>query len=103
MGQVRARARVRSTQHTYTCTHAGKSNLMDAISFVLGVQSAHLRSGNLKELIHSSDIARQSENSAHVTNTRTQTAKMGSAPSLTAKVSACYENSQGFQTVYSRR
>ena len=30
---------------------AGKSNMMDAISFVLGVQSRHLRSTNLKELI----------------------------------------------------
>lgn len=31
---------------------AGKSNLMDAISFVLGVQSKHLRSTQLKDLIH---------------------------------------------------
>lgn len=30
----------------------GKSNLMDAISFVLGVKSSHLRSFNLKELLH---------------------------------------------------
>lgn len=31
---------------------AGKSNMMDAISFVLGVQSTHLRSLNLKDLIY---------------------------------------------------
>ncbi|QEL62689.1 hypothetical protein CJJ09_004868 [Candidozyma auris] len=31
---------------------AGKSNMMDAISFVLGVQSFHLRSSGLKDLIY---------------------------------------------------
>lgn len=31
---------------------AGKSNLMDAISFVLGVHSRHLRSSQLKDLVH---------------------------------------------------
>lgn len=31
---------------------AGKSNMMDAISFVLGVNSSHLRSHNLKDLIY---------------------------------------------------
>jgi structural maintenance of chromosome 1 len=31
---------------------SGKSNLMDAISFVLGVKSAHLRSRELRELVH---------------------------------------------------
>lgn len=31
---------------------AGKSNMMDAISFVLGVNSYHLRSHNLKDLIY---------------------------------------------------
>ena len=34
---------------------AGKSNMMDAISFVLGVQSRHLRSTHLKELIFRKD------------------------------------------------
>ena len=34
---------------------AGKSNMMDAISFVLGVQSRHLRSSHLKELIFRQD------------------------------------------------
>lgn len=31
---------------------AGKSNLMDAISFVLGVRSKHLRASELKHLVH---------------------------------------------------
>jgi structural maintenance of chromosome 1 len=35
---------------------AGKSNMMDAISFVLGVQSKHLRSSRLKDLIYRPDI-----------------------------------------------
>ena len=34
---------------------SGKSNMMDAISFVLGVQSRHLRSSQLKELIFRKD------------------------------------------------
>ena len=34
---------------------AGKSNMMDAISFVLGVQSKHLRSSHLKELVFRKD------------------------------------------------
>lgn len=34
---------------------SGKSNLMDAISFVLGVRTAHLR-GSLKELIYSNSV-----------------------------------------------
>jgi energy-coupling factor transporter ATP-binding protein EcfA2 len=34
---------------------SGKSNMMDAISFVLGVQSRHLRSTHLKELIFRKD------------------------------------------------
>ncbi|KAJ3410001.1 Structural maintenance of chromosomes protein 1, partial [Chytridiales sp. JEL 0842] len=36
---------------------AGKSNLMDAISFVLGIQSAHLRSTKLKDLIYRNEKA----------------------------------------------
>lgn len=34
---------------------SGKSNLMDAISFVLGIQSSHLRSSKLKDLIYRND------------------------------------------------
>lgn len=49
---------------------SGKSNLMDAISFVLGVNSRHLRSSQLKDLVHRapSDSAEQlSARGAHVT------------------------------------
>ncbi|ORX42902.1 RecF/RecN/SMC protein [Hesseltinella vesiculosa] len=42
--------------HNFTCVMgpngSGKSNLMDAISFVLGVDSHHLRSQNIKDLIY---------------------------------------------------
>ncbi|KAG5190386.1 structural maintenance of chromosomes 1 protein [Tribonema minus] len=37
---------------------AGKSNLMDAISFVLGVQSRHLRSQKLEDLVFSACVLR---------------------------------------------
>jgi hypothetical protein len=37
-------------------TRTGKSNLMDAISFVLGVQSAQLRGKQLIDLIHRSSV-----------------------------------------------
>lgn len=30
----------------------GKSNLMDAVSFVLGVQARHMRGSNLSDLIY---------------------------------------------------
>lgn len=49
-----------------TSIFTGKSNLMDAISFVLGVKSAQLRSANIKDVIHrrSKESDRQgSENS----------------------------------------
>ncbi|KAJ3068627.1 Structural maintenance of chromosomes protein 1 [Podochytrium sp. JEL0797] len=36
---------------------AGKSNLMDAISFVLGIQSAHLRSAKLRDLVYANERA----------------------------------------------
>mmetsp|Transcript_3027 Transcript_3027/g.4618 ORF Transcript_3027/g.4618 Transcript_3027/m.4618 type:complete len:1350 (+) Transcript_3027:171-4220(+) len=45
---------------------AGKSNLMDAISFVLGVQSRHLRSSHLKELIYRRDVNSPPERRASV-------------------------------------
>lgn len=35
---------------------SGKSNMMDAISFVLGIQSKHLRSNHLKELLYRKDV-----------------------------------------------
>ena len=53
----------------------GKSNMMDAISFVLGVQSRHLRSSHLKELIFRKDA--------------------NSAPARRASVKLVYELSDG--------
>lgn len=54
---------------------SGKSNLMDAISFVLGVQSRHLRSAHLKELLYRRDA--------------------NSPPARSAKVLLVYEVSEG--------
>lgn len=47
---------------------AGKSNMMDAISFVLGVQSAQLRSHTLNDLIYRGplELASEAPTSAHV-------------------------------------
>ncbi len=42
---------------------AGKSNLMDAISFVLGVRTSHLR-GNLQELLYKYSSSQSSRQSA---------------------------------------
>ncbi|OQS04148.1 structural maintenance of chromosomes protein [Thraustotheca clavata] len=45
---------------------AGKSNLMDAISFVLGVNSRHLRSNQLKDLLHKDNVNQVSPDGAYV-------------------------------------
>lgn len=54
---------------------SGKSNMMDAVSFVLGVQTQHLRSSSLKELLYRRDA--------------------DSAPARTASVKLTYELSAG--------
>ena len=46
---------------------SGKSNMMDAISFVLGIQSRHLRSTQLKELIFRKDAHSAPARKARVT------------------------------------
>lgn len=61
---------------------AGKSNMMDAISFVLGVQSSHLRSQNLKDLVYRGRLALES------------TENIEKDPA-TAHVSAKYEKDNG--------
>lgn len=101
---------------------AGKSNLMDALSFVLGVQSIHLRSSNLKELIYHKSITRidttdtindEKENTINNTNTPL-TKKTRSRPSnpddslntrqsLVASVSVLYEDDQSSRTIFTRR
>lgn len=45
---------------------AGKSNMMDAISFVLGIQAKHLRSSRLKDLIYRRDMNSPPERRASV-------------------------------------
>lgn len=45
------RAPLPATGFTPAPHRAGKSNLMDAISFVLGVQSRHLRSQKMQDLV----------------------------------------------------
>ena len=62
---------------------AGKSNLMDAISFVLGIQSAHLRSHQLVDLIY----RRSSED----------------RPASHASVVLVYMRENGMETVFSRK
>lgn len=61
---------------------AGKSNMMDAISFVLGVQSSHLRSQNLKDLVYRGRLALESSNPVE-------------KDPLTAHVLARYEKDNG--------
>jgi structural maintenance of chromosome 1 len=56
--------------HDFSCiigpNGSGKSNMMDAISFVLGVQSKHLRSSNLRELIYKKDALSKPESRGSV-------------------------------------
>ena len=47
----------------------GKSNLMDAISFVLGEKTSSLRVRKLSDLIHGSPVGRPVSNRARVTAT----------------------------------
>lgn len=61
---------------------AGKSNMMDAISFVLGVQSSHLRSQNLRDLIYRGRLALASRD-------------LGEKDPTTAYVMAIYEKENG--------
>jgi len=74
---------------------AGKSNLMDAISFVLGVRTGHLRSANLKELLHRS--------SANSMNTAVDTDdEEGVQQARHASVSLLYRKDDGSELVLRR-
>lgn len=68
---------------------AGKSNMMDAISFVLGVQSSHLRSQSLKDLIYRGRLALNGNDTA-------------SKDPPTAHVVAVYEKDNG-ETMHLKR
>ena len=48
---------------------AGKSNLMDAISFVLGEKTSNLRVKRLSDLIHGAPIGKPASNRATVSAT----------------------------------
>ncbi|KAJ3285102.1 Structural maintenance of chromosomes protein 1 [Rhizoclosmatium sp. JEL0117] len=73
---------------------AGKSNLMDAISFVLGVQSAQLRSSKLKDLIYANERDVGSQVDEDDDND-------GGKPT-TASVTAVYEKTEGAVLRFSR-
>lgn len=49
------------------CFFIGKSNLMDAISFVLGERPSHLRVKRLSDLIHGAPVGKPVANRAHIT------------------------------------
>ncbi|CAN3372430.1 hypothetical protein DIURU_002491 [Diutina rugosa] len=61
---------------------AGKSNMMDAISFVFGVQSQHLRSSNVRDLIYRGRLSDDGDNGDDPTS---------------ASVTAHYEKDDGTQ------
>lgn len=46
--------------------HLGKSNLMDAISFVLGEKTSNLRVKTLRDLIHGAPVGKPAANRAFV-------------------------------------
>lgn len=68
--------------------------MMDAISFVLGVHSSHLRSQNLKDMIYRSEALRDKDD-------ETSTRRGDRAPKR-AHVTAVYENNQGRQVRFMR-
>lgn len=71
----------------------GKSNLMDAISFVLGIHSSHLRSQNLKDMIYRSEALRNDGNEG-VPSSRTSPRK--------AHVTAVYQTDEGREIKFKR-
>jgi structural maintenance of chromosome 1 len=78
----------------------GKSNLMDAISFVLGINSNQLRSSQLVDLIN-----RKSGNElkTNVINSGTKKRTIKEVGARKTVVSAFYENSNGKSVIFSRR
>lgn len=49
-----------------SCPPLGKSNLMDAISFVLGEKTSNLRVKTLRDLIHGAPVGKPAANRAFV-------------------------------------
>ncbi|TIB71418.1 hypothetical protein E3Q08_01295, partial [Wallemia mellicola] len=77
----------------------GKSNLMDAISFVLGVKSAHLRGSNIRDLIYRGRRVGL-ENDAPIEQTQEGDHDYYSAQK--ASVLALYKNASGRQFRFER-
>ncbi|KAI8089897.1 RecF/RecN/SMC [Halteromyces radiatus] len=75
---------------------SGKSNLMDAISFVLGVNSAHLRSHSIKDMIYRASALQPQDD-----NTST-TARTTSRGPRQAHVTAVFEKDDGQQVRFMR-
>ncbi|KAJ2158596.1 Structural maintenance of chromosomes protein 1 [Coemansia sp. RSA 552] len=73
---------------------SGKSNLMDAISFVLGVRSAHLRSTQLKDLVYRGRAVSGSDDG--------QTDEAGDQRTRRAWVRAIYEDDDERTIVFQR-
>ena len=99
-----------------TTDHVGKSNLMDAISFVLGIKSSQLRSSQLRDLIYRGRILKESnglngrededEEDDEPTQTQTQTLRKNGEEEergpRRAWVMAVYEEDNGKEIKYKR-
>ncbi|KAJ3371551.1 Structural maintenance of chromosomes protein 1 [Allomyces arbusculus] len=73
---------------------AGKSNIMDAVSFVLGIQSAQLRSTHLRDLIY--------RGRAMVDDQGREVAGVSAESATSAYVSAVYEDANQNQITFTR-
>jgi structural maintenance of chromosome 1 len=97
-----------------TTNNIGKSNLMDAISFVLGIKSSQLRSSQLRDLIYRGRILKESnglngrddEDEEGDVPTQTQTQRTNGEEEETgprrAWVMAVYEEDNGKEIRYKR-
>jgi len=79
----------------------GKSNLMDAISFVLGVKSAQLRSSQLRELIYRDRVDDSQDNNRPGTS-KAARVENDSDPRKTW-VMAVYQKEDGCEIKFVRR
>ncbi|CAO3599504.1 unnamed protein product [Absidia cylindrospora] len=75
---------------------SSKSNLMDAISFVLGVHFFHLRSHSVKDMIYRASALQATDGSAATHNNN------GSNGPRQARVTAVYEKTEGGQVRFKR-
>jgi structural maintenance of chromosome 1 len=89
----------------------GKSNLMDAISFVLGIKSSQLRSSQLRDLIYRGRILKESnranpededEGEDEPTQTQQTDGDADGRGPRRAWVMAVYEDQKGKQIRYKR-